>query len=83
MFLEWIAKYESIWLFLFAILSLGFEAYTAFILKKEYDYDEAKDIEKKHKRTKTTKKVTTQPGGGSVSEETTETTEPIPEEKKL
>lgn len=73
--LEWITKYEPIWLFAFAIISLGFEAATTFILKKEYEYDEAKDLAKKQKRTRITKKTTTQPSGVSVIEESTETLE--------
>lgn len=82
MFLEWMTKYEPIWLATAFIISILFEAYTAYMVKREYDYDEQKDIEKKQKRTRVTKKVTTQPGGGSVTEESTETTEPVQEEKK-
>lgn len=42
--------------------------------KREFEYDEQKDL-KKQKRTKTTKKTTTQPGGGSIIEEATEVVE--------
>lgn len=80
--LEWMAKYEPIWLAVAFLVSIAFEAYTAWMVKKEYDYDEQKDIEKKQKRTKTTKKTTTQPSGVSVVEESTETVEPSPGEQK-
>jgi hypothetical protein len=50
-------------------------------IKKEYEYDEAKDLEKKQRRTRTSKKTTTQPGGISVVEESTETVEPTGEQK--
>jgi len=49
---------------------------------KEYRYDESKDLEKKQKRTRTSTKVTENKDGGKIIEETTETTESIPEEKK-
>lgn len=48
------------------------------ILIVEYRYDERKDLEKKQRKTRTTKKVTTQPGGASTTEETTEVSEPVP-----
>ena len=74
--------WEPIWLFiiLFVETLAGFGS--LYILIKEYRYDEAKDIAKKQRRTKTTKKVTTHPGGDSISEETTEVTEPTNEETK-
>lgn len=45
----------------------------------EYKYDANKDLKKK--KTKSTKKTTTQPDGSSVTEEAIETSEPIKEEK--
>lgn len=57
--------------------SVELEKETLKILIKEYEYDEAKDIEKKQKRTKTTRKVTTRPGGETTTEESTETSEPL------
>lgn len=82
MFLEWMTKYEPIWLALILLVSVSLEAYTARMAKKEYDYDEQKDLEKKSKRTRTTKKTTTQPSGVSTTEETSEIIEP-PQEPKL
>ena len=79
--LEFMTKWEPVWLFLVLFPELLAGLYSAWILKREYDYDEAKDIEKKQKRTRTTKKTTTQPGGASVTEETTETVSPIEETK--
>jgi len=74
--LEWMTKWEPVWLFLvlFPEAIAGF--YAAFWIKREYDYDEQKDLAKKSRRTRTTKKTTTQPGGGSIIEESTETVEP-------
>lgn len=80
--LEFMAKYEPIWLFLVLFPELLAGLYSAWILKREFDYDEQKDIEKKQRRTKTTKKTTVQPGGGSVIEESTETSEPMKDESK-
>jgi predicted histidine transporter YuiF (NhaC family) len=80
--LEILAKWEPLWLLVVLVIGLIFEGYTAYVVKKEYDYDEQKDIEKKQKRTKTTKKTTTQPGGASIVEEATEVTEPVKEELK-
>lgn len=82
MILELSAKYEPIWLFIFLLLGLVIEFHSNYMLRKEFDYDEQKDLEKKQKRTRTTKKVTTQPGGGSITEESVETSEPIQEDKK-
>lgn len=45
----------------------------------EYKYDANKDLKKK--KTKSTKKTTTQPDGSSVTEEAIETSEPIKEDK--
>lgn len=41
----------------------------------EYHYDKAKDEAKKQKKTRTTKKTTTQPSGDIVTEEQIEITE--------
>jgi hypothetical protein len=53
---------------------LIFEGYICWILTMEYYFD--KEIEeKKHKRTRTTKKTTNLPSGEIVTDETTETEE--------
>lgn len=49
---------------------------------KEYRYDETKDIEKKQRRTRTSKRVTEQKDGGKVTEEVTEVSEPMKQEDK-
>lgn len=67
--------YPFYWSILF-ILETFFGAASFYILVKEFKYDEAKDLEKKQRRTKTTKKTTTKPGGESTTEEISETTEP-------
>jgi len=59
---------------------LVFEGYICYILTMEYFYDRDKDLEKKHKKTRTTKK-TTNKAGESIVEESTETFEPISENK--
>lgn len=53
------------------IAELGILYYVA----REFHYDERKDLEKKQRRTKTTKKATTMPDGTTVTEENIETTE--------
>jgi hypothetical protein len=73
--LEFMNKWEGVWLFLILFPEMIAGIYSAWILKREFDYDEKKDLDKKQKRTKTTKKTTTQPGGASVTEESTETVE--------
>jgi hypothetical protein len=75
--LEWMGKYEPIWLFLILFPEMVAGIYSAWILKKEFEYDENKDLEKKQRKIRTTKKTTTNPGGTSTTEETTETTEPV------
>lgn len=75
MILEWMAKWEPIWL---AAILLAEWMTGLYQRNREFRYDEAKDIEKKQKRTKTTKKTTTQ-AGGTIVEESTETSEPIAE----
>lgn len=74
--IEWMGKYEPIWLFLILFPEMVAGIYSAWILKREFDYDEQKDLEKKQKRTKTTKKTTTNPTG-TVVEESVETSEPV------
>ena len=80
--LEWMTKWEPIWLFLVLFPEAVAGLYAAFWIKREYDYDAQKDLEKKQRKTRTTKKVTTNPSGASTTEETTEVSEPMPEEKK-
>jgi len=72
-------KWESIWLFLVLFPEFLAGVYSAWILTKEYKYDENKDIEKRQRKTRTTKKTTTQPSGISTTEEVTETSEPMRE----
>ena len=74
----WMGKWEPIWLFVVLFPEMVAGLYSAWILTKEYKYDENKDLQKKQKRTKTTKKTTTNTGG-TVIEESVETSEPIPE----
>lgn len=95
MFHHWLIENEGIWLFYILIFGHALEGIIIALTwkevrlakeeiewaKREYEYDEAKDIEKKQRRTKTTKKVTMQPGGVSTTEETTEVTEPTGEQK--
>ena len=95
MFTDWLKLNEHIWLFwqlnieiflgatsaILCLFMLGHERASAEWLKREYEYDEQKDIEKKQRKTKTTKKTTTQPGGASITEEQTEVTEPMQETK--
>lgn len=78
----WLGTWEPAWLFIILFVEMCVGIATLYILIKEYKYDENKDLEKKQKRTKTTKRVTTQPSGESVSEETTETVEPTNEDNK-
>lgn len=80
--LEAFTVYEPIWLFIILIAGLAVELHSNYMLRKEYEYDEQKDLEKKQRRTKTTKKTTTQPSGASVVEEQTETVEPMKYEEK-
>lgn len=44
---------------------------------REFYYDRDKDLEKKHKKTRTTKKTTSTPGGPQITEETTEVSESL------
>lgn len=74
MFLEWMAKWEPVWLFIILFIETGVGCLTLYWVKREYDYDEAKDL-KRQKRTKTSKKTITQPSGESTTEETTEVVE--------
>lgn len=70
-------EWESFWLAGAFLVSICFEAFTAYVVWIEFKYDERKDLEKKQRRTKTTRKTTTQPSGASVVEESVETTEPV------
>lgn len=57
--------------------------YECYVLKQEYNYDFQKDLEKKLKRTRTTKKVTQSKDGTHTTEESTEVVEPRGENEKL
>ncbi len=79
--LEWMNKWESIWLFLVLMPEMLIGFYSAYWIKREFDYDAQKDIEKKQRKTRTTKKTTSTKDGGSVVEESTEISEPVQEVK--
>jgi hypothetical protein len=68
--------YPSYWSILF-ITETVFTILLWRMAVAEYKYDEQKDIEKKQRRTKTSKKTTTSASGQSVTEETSEVIEPI------
>ena len=76
--LETASKYEPIWLFLILFPEMIAGIYSAWILKREFDYDAKRDAEKKQKRTKTTKKTSTK-DGATIIEESSEISEPISE----
>lgn len=63
-------------------LMLSAELFICYMLVLEYRYDERKDLAKKQRQTRTTKKTTTDKTGIVTTEETNETLEPINEEKK-
>jgi hypothetical protein len=77
-----LTQWESFWLFTILLTEMVVGISTLYILIKEYRYDEAKDLAKKQKRTKTTKKVTESKDGQKIVEETTETSEPMQGEQK-
>lgn len=78
---DWLLKWEPIWLFYILFIEMLVGSATLVILIKEYKYDEAKDLEKKQKKTKTSKKVTESKTGDKITEEVTETSEPMKEEE--
>lgn len=53
------------------------EAGILVVVLLEYFYDRQKDIQKQHKKTKTTKKTTKNKDGAVTEEEITETSEPM------
>lgn len=57
------------------------EAGILYYVAREFYYDRDKDLEKKHKKTRTTKKTTSK-AGESIVEETSEVSEPIQENPK-
>lgn len=74
---KWLGDWQYIWFFVILAMGLAVELHSNYVLRKEYEYDEQKDLEKKQRRTKTTKKTTSKPGGETVTEEQTETSEPM------
>lgn len=78
---NFLLKWEPIWL-LAVLLGEGLIGYiTLTWVRKEFYYDADKDSARRQKKTKTTKKTTTQPNGVSTTEEATETSENIPDTK--
>ena len=78
---RFLGEFEPIWL-LAVLLAEGLVGYVTLTwVKREFYYDADKDVARKQKKTKTTKKTTTQPGGASVVEEATEVSENIPDVK--
>lgn len=66
--MEWILELRewTMWLM---------EAGILYYVAREFYYDRDKDIEKKQRKTRTTKKTTTMPSGDIVTDEQTETVE--------
>ncbi len=62
------------------MLALEFGIFIVVLM--EYLYDKTKDDAKKQKRTKTTKRTTTNKDGSNTVEESTEAVEPINETEK-
>lgn len=67
--IQWIYAHEPLWLFIILVAGLLIELHSNYMLRKEYDYDKAKD-DRRTKRTKTTKKTTKT--DGTVTEEQSE-----------
>lgn len=76
---SFLGKWEPFWLFLILFVEMIAGMYTAYVVTIEYRYDEAKDIEKKQRRTRTTKKTTRNPGGVETTEESSEVLESLGE----
>lgn len=74
---NWLGHWEPFWLLLVLLFECALSMVMIYWMVREYKYDADKDLAKKQKRTKTTKKTTTQPTGESTVEEQTETIEPI------
>lgn len=81
LFHQWLISKEGIWLFYVLLTSITLELITVIILVAEYKYDERKDVEKNKRKTRTSKKTTTDPKGITTTEETTEVSEPVQESK--
>jgi hypothetical protein len=78
---DFLLVWEPLWL-LTVLLGEGLIGYiTLTWVKREFFYDADKDSARRQKKTKTTKKTTTQPNGISVVEEATESSEGIPDPK--
>ena len=80
--LTWMGRWEPVWLFLILFIETVIGCLTLYWVHQEFIYDEQKDLEKKQKRTRTTKKTVTQPNGASITEESTDTVEPSAGETK-
>lgn len=79
---KFLGEWQYIWFFVILSLGLAVEIHSNYMLRKEYEYDENKDLEKKQRRTRTTKKTTMSKAGESTVEETTEVSEPVQENQK-
>ncbi len=77
---NFLGRWEPLWLFLVLVAETVVGAAVLWWTIAEFKYDEGKDLQKKQRRTKTTKK-TTNKAGESIVEETTETSEPIGESR--
>jgi len=75
-----LSKWEPTWLLLVLLAETVVSLVMLQWIIKEYNYDKSKDDQKAQRKTKTTKK-TTQPSG-EIVEESTETSEPVREEKQ-
>lgn len=71
---EILTKWEGLWLFIVLVAGLAVEFHSNYMLRKEYEYDEQKDILRKQKRVRVTRKLTKAKDGSTVEEHTEETT---------
>jgi len=71
---EFFTKWEGLWLFIVLVAGLAIEFHSNYMLRKEYEYDEQKDLLRKQKRVRVTRKLTKTADGSTVEENTEETT---------
>ena len=78
----WLKLNEHIWLFWQLNIEIVLGFLTAMYVVREFHYDANKDAAKKQKKTRTTKKTTQNKNGQKVTEEVTEVSEPMPQQKE-
>lgn len=74
---SWLGQWEPLWLIVVLLFECVLSMIMIYWMVREFKYDADKDIAKKQRKTRTSKKTSESKDGTKTTEEVTEVSEPI------